>query len=207
MKDKTINQAHVDGSGNIVIQGINGATIIINPNNTDEIRKLVMDFGTKLSELPTEILSMIEKKQDVTATINAGANLYLTILTALHGNSLYNHLKFGLTITNLTKENRYFSQPFFKVSPMATLEKGVEHDTFMMIPEQGNVFPKKLEYGEPISVSYEIKSGAYPMYQTVLDKDKDGFIQAFINTTVGELYESNKLTMNSLFETLKWIKK
>jgi hypothetical protein len=207
MNERTVNQAQVDGSGNIIIQGIDGSTIIINPNNSDQIRKLVMDLGTKLSELPTEILSMIEKKQDISATINAGANIYLTILTELHQNRSYNRLKFGLTITNLTKENRYFNQPFFKVTPMATLEKGVEHDTFIMIPEEGNIFPRRLEYGEPLSVRYEIKPGAYQMYQTVVDKDKDGFIQVFTNTTVGELYESNKLTIKSLFETLNWIRK
>ena len=91
---------------------------------------------------------------------------------------------------------------------MFELEKEVEHDTFVMFPEQGNVFAKKLEYGQPFSVTYEIKPGAYQMYEGIMKKDKEGsYIQAFASTTVGELYESNKFSIKTLFEHLKWIKK
>lgn len=202
------NKATIDGKGNIVIQDVTGATITINPDNTQEIRQLIMDFGAKLGDLPADILKMIEEKQDLDSEIKNGANLYLTVLTELYQFGAGNCLKFSLTITNLTKENRYFNQPFFKVNPMFELEKGVEHDTFVMFPEQGSVFAKKLEYGEPFSVSYEIKPGAYKMYNEIFQKDKDAaYIQAFTSTTVGELYESNKYLMKTLFENLEWIKK
>lgn len=202
------NKATVDGNGNIVIQGVEGSTITINPNNTQEIRQLIMDFGSKLSELPADILKMIEQKQDLNSEIKNGANLYLTVLTELHQFGGGSRLKFSLTITNLTKENRYINQPFFKVYPMFEVKKGVEHDTFVMFPEQGNVFVKKLEYGEPFSVSYEIKSGAYTMYEQIMAKDKEGaYIQAFSTTTVGELYESNRFSIKTLFENLEWLKK
>jgi hypothetical protein len=202
------NKATIDGNGNIIIQGVEGATITINPNNTQEIRQLIMDFGSKLSDLPADILKMIEQKQDLNSEIKNGANLYLTVLTELYEFGTGNRLKFSLTITNLTKGNRYFNQPFFKVYPMFEVKTGIEHDTFVMFPEQGNVFAKKLEYGEPFSVSYEIKEGAYKMYEQIMTKDKEGaYIQAFSTTTVGELYESNKFSIKTLFENLKWIKK
>lgn len=200
------NKAHIDGTGNIIIQGVDGATIIINPDNSSELRQLIMDFGSKLTDLPTEILNMIESKQDLDSEIKTGANMYLTVLAELHEDPAYRRLKFGLTITNLTKENRYFNQPFFKVYPKFEIKEGVEHDTFVMIPENNNSFPKRLEYGEPLSVSYEIKPGAYDMYQKILDKNDGAYIQAFTNTTVGELYESNKFSIKELFEQLKWLK-
>ncbi len=202
------NNAKIDGNGNIVIQGVEGATITINPNNSQELRQLIMDFGAKLSDLPADILKMIEQKQDLNSEIKNGANLHLTVLTELHEFGGGSRLKFSLTITNLTKENRYFNQPFFKVFPMFEVKKGVEHDTFVMFPEQGNVFAKKLEYGQPFSVTYEIKPGAYQMYEGIMKKDKEGsYIQAFTSTTVGELYESNKFSIKTLFENLEWLKK
>jgi len=198
------NQAHVDGSGNIVIQGIDGATIIINPDNSDEIRKLIVDFGTKLGELPKDVLEIMEKKQDINAEIKPGANLYLSVVAEIHEYKEYRKLAFSLTITNLTKENRYFNQPFFKVNPKFTIF-GTKQDTFVMIPNP-NTFPKKLEYGEPLSVSYEIKDGAYKNYNEILVEDSEAYIQAFSNTTVGELYESNKFLISKLIKNLEWLK-
>lgn len=193
------NKAHIDGNGNIVIQGVDGATIIINPDNSKELRQLIMDFGSSLTDLPKEILKMIQEHQDVNSEVENGANLYLTVLAEMNMSG-YKRLKFGLTITNLTKENRYFSQPFFKIYPKFEFSKGFEHDTFIMFPETNNNFPKKLEYGEQVSYSYEIKDGAYDMYQSILDKDETANIQAFSNTTVGELYESNQFSIKKLFE-------
>jgi hypothetical protein len=92
------------------------------------------------------------------------------------------------------------------VFPKFKIKEGVEHDTIIMIPENDNKFPKRLEYGEPAYLNYEIKSGAYDMYQKLLDKDPEAYIQAFDNTTVGELYESNKFSIKELFKHLNWLK-
>lgn len=196
------NKTYIDGNGNIVIQGIDGATITINPDNSNEIRQLIIDFGSKLTDLPSEILKMIENKQDLNSDVKTGANLYLTVMAELYEHPGHRQLKFGLTITNLTKEIRYFNQPFFKVFPKFEIKEGVEHDTFVMIPENDNKFPKRLEYGEPTYLNYEIKQGAYDMFQKLLDKDPEAYIQAFDNTTVGELYESNKFSIQELFKHL-----
>jgi len=199
------NTAHIDGNGNIIIQGVDGATITINPQNTDELRNLIIDFGTKLNDLPKDILEMIKNNQDIKSEATKGANLYLTVMAELHTHAQHRRLKFGLTITNLTKEHRYFNQPFFKVTPKFEISEGVEHDTFVMIPENDNNFPVRLEYGQVVSYNYEIKDGAYEMYKKMLDKDEKANIQAFTNTTVGELYESNQFSIEKLFEHLNWI--
>jgi len=194
------NTAHIDGNGNIIIQDVDGAIITVNPQNTGELRNLIIDIGTKLNELPKNILELIKNNQDIKSETAKGANLYLTVMVELHAE--HQKLKFGLTITNLTKEHRYFNQPFFKVTPKIEILEGVEHDTFVMIPENDNNFPVRLEYGQVVSYNYNIKDGAYKMYKKMLDKDEKANIQAFTNTTVGELYESNQFSIEKLFEHL-----
>ncbi|GAA4514131.1 hypothetical protein GCM10023173_10480 [Sphingobacterium thermophilum] len=44
------------------------------------------------------------------------------------------------------------------------------------------------------------------MYQEILKKDDEAYLQGFVSTTVGELYESNKFYIKKLFEHLKWLK-
>lgn len=200
------NKAHIDGSGNIVIQGIDGATITINPDNSEQLQNLIIDFGEKLKDLPKDILEMIKENQDIQTETTKVANLYLTVMAELYEAPSSRKLKFGLTITNLTKKNRYFNQPFFKVDPKIEIKEGLEHDIFVMIPENDNNFPVKLEYGEPVYYNYEIKEGAYVMYKQLLEKDENATIQAFSNTTVGELYESNEFFIKKLFEHLEWLK-
>lgn len=131
--------------------------------------------------------------------------MYLYMLGDIHPQRELRKLKFGVSIVNLTKENRFFNRVFFKVSPKFTLKDGIEMDTFTMMPQQENAFPKKLEYGEPHSLTYEIKNMALKSYQEILDKDKEAYVQAFCSTTVGELYESNKITMLHLFDRLNWL--
>ena len=192
------NTAHIDENQNIVIQGMDGAEITIHPENPMELRQLVIDLGEKINELPTDVLKMIEENQDLSAEIKTGANLNLTALVA-KVNYSQSSLKFGLTITNLTKEHRYFNQPFFKVKPKFAIKEGIENDTFVMFPEQGSTFPKKLEYGEPLSVSYKLEP-VMKICQNLLMKDDKASIQGFVSTTVGELYESNAFSIKKMFE-------
>jgi len=199
------NTSHIDGTGNIIIQGITDSTITINPNNSTEVRQLIIDLGTRLSELPKNVLEMLNEKQDINSEIKTGANIQFSLLADIYPDKELRKLKFGVSIVSLTKENRFFNRIFFKVSPKFTFKDGVEMDTFTMEPQQQNAFPKKLEYGEPHSLSYEIKDGAFKSYEEILGKDENAYIQAFCNTTVGELYESNKVLISHIFERLKWL--
>jgi hypothetical protein len=198
------NKAQIDGNGNIVIQNVDGSTIIVNPDNTDELKKLIINLGNELSNLPQNVLQMINDKQDINKPIENGANVYLTVLmqTTGYGNSYT--FRFGVTVTNLTNAIRYFNQPFFKVNPPFELKGGIRHDTFMMIDDFNDTnFPVRLEYGQPISASYPIKEGIIENYKQILSEDEDAYVQCFVNTTVGELFESNKYKVSELLRSLE----
>jgi len=192
------NTAYINDKKEIVFQGVDGAVMAIDPENAIALRKLVINLGVKINELPTEVLAVIEEHQDIPSEVETGANVYLTAL-AEKVNYSQTALKFGLTITNLIKEHRYFNQPFFKVKPKFEIKDGVENDTFVMFPEQGNTFPKKLEYGEPLSVTYKLEP-VMKICQSLLKKDSKAFIQGYVSTTVGELYASNTFPIKKLFE-------
>lgn len=202
------NDAHIDGDGNIVVQGVNNSKIVINVANKEEIRLFLIKYQRLLEELPLNILETLKNhlKSEMQLEIKIGTDLQFNLLGDIHPNREFRKMKFGVTIINLTKENRYYNNVFFKVNPKFIFEKNVEMDTFTMMPQQQNVFPKKLEYGEPCTVTYEIKDGAYKSYEDVLKKDENAYVQAFCSTTVGELYESNKILIRQLFERLNWLK-
>ena len=70
-----------------------------------------------------------------------------------------------------------------------------------------DIFPCRLEYGQPISVSYPIAPEVMPHYEQMLTKDQDAYIQFFVSTTVGELYESNQYKISKLLEGQKYFQK
>lgn len=197
------NNVHIDGNGNIVIQEADGAIITINPDNSAEVRQLIINLGNQISKLPQEVLEMINEKQDLDSPIKKGANVYLTVLVEAAPYRVRG-FRFGITVTNLTEGYRYFNQPTFKVKPPFQIKEGFEHDSFVMITDQNDPFPCRLEYGQPVSVSYPIKPGVIPMYEAILAKDKDAYLQCFISTTVGELFESEPYKVSRLLADLEF---
>lgn len=205
---KTINSAEIDGSGNIVIQNADSSTITINKDNPQEIRKFLIDFQNKLSELPKQILELMELQNPNTVQ-TIGANIYLG-LNILFDTSSYQQagpisgIAFGVTITNLTKENRFFNTPFFKLS--VPYEEDI--DTFAMTNIVGPqiVFPKKLEYGEVASQVYLISASSKEIYEKALAKDPKATIQVIASTTIGEVYKSNEYSIVRLLENFKYAK-
>lgn len=186
------NDATIDGDGNIVIQNVSGSTITINPNNSDELQSFLIDFSKKLSELPLEITKIIEEKsKGMDKEFEKGANLYLTILGEFSDMKGVG-VSFGTTITNLTREIRYFNQPYFKVFPKFKLDKGIEHDTFFMKQRDHSQvqYPYRLEFGQTVDSGYPIIQGGYEMF--LENMSDEAYIQAFVTTTVGEIYSSRK---------------
>jgi len=197
-----INKAEIDGNGNIVIQDADKSEITINSNNTAELKKFLIDFQTKLNEMPKEIIDLMESKDLNKVTPENGANIYLS-LNFLVQPSTINGIAFGVTITNLTKENRFFNSPFFKFS---TPFEG-NADTFKMVEVLNNiVFPKKLEYGEVVTELYPIRPQSKEIYDKLLEKDKDATIEAIVTTTVGEIYSSDEYKISDLLENWKYVK-
>jgi len=196
------NSANPIGSGNVIIQEANGSTISVNLDNGEELKELIHKVGSDLRDIPQKFLRLMEGMPSKAEVSEGEAKIYLTVLVATSGYSLANsQLKFSITITNLHKEHRYFVNSYFVVSPGFTLEGGtVEHDTFSMVPEQSNIYPKRLEYGEPISITFAIKPEGFYMYEELLQKEGNAYMKAYSVTSLGEVYESNALEIKKLVE-------
>lgn len=189
------NNAHIDGSGNIVIQDANNTTITINTSNKEEIRKFLIDFQQKLDKLPLDILNILMKNNVLDTELNIGANIYFSIYH-LMSTTGEKGVSLGVTITNLSKEIRYFNQPYFKVSPAFKLEKGLEHDTFMMPLNEKITFPVRLEYGQVLNITYPIAPSQFSLFKN--NAPEHGYMEVFCGTTVGELYNSNKQMLQKI---------
>lgn len=199
-----INKAEIDGNGNVVIQDADKSEIIINMNNPEEIRKFFIDFQAKISEIPMKIIELMESKNSNEVVLETGANIYLALnFNIAPGISAVSGISFGVTITNLTKENRYFNSPFFKLS----IPFDGNADTFKMMETLNNIqFPKKLEYGEVVSEFYPIRLKAKEIYDKVITKDPNATIQVVVTTTVGEIYRSNEYKISDLMEQYHYAK-
>lgn len=198
-----INKAEIDGNGNILIQDADNSEITINVNSPEEIRNFFIDFQDKLSEIPKQILELMESKNSNEIEIDKGANVYLSLnlLFDTGGFSGISGISFGVTITNLTKENRFFNAPFFKLS--VPFEGNV--DTFVMTDIMNNVvFPKKLEYGEVVTENYQIRPQSKEIYDKVIAQDENATIQIIVSTTIGEIYKSNEYKVSKLLENYNY---
>lgn len=187
------NDAQITGDGNLLIQGVHGSTITVNLNDSEEIRTFLINFSNEIKTLPTDILNAIKEHQNLENAPVVGANLYFTLMIQARMEPPHRaEAKFGLTVTNLTKEIRYFSRPYFKTDPRLQMEiPGAEdRDAFVMFDRERKDFPVRLEYGEVFSLTYEIQPAVIPFFQQIA---QDGaYMQAFVSTTLGELYSSNE---------------
>lgn len=199
------NKAEIDGNGNIVIQNSDNSIITINPDNTQELRQFLIDFQTSIANLPQKIIEMIESKNTNSVDVTKGANVYLGLnfLVNTGYSSGVSGIAFNVSITNLTKENRYFNQPFFKTSK--PIEGEV--DTFVMLEKMHNInFPYRLEYGQVVNEAYMIKQGTREMFEKVIAQDKDAYLQVVVSTTIGEIYTSNEYKIVTLLDNFNYAK-
>ena len=199
-----INRAEIDGDGNIVIQDANNSEITINMSNPEEIRNFLIDFQARLYEIPKKIIDLMESKNSNEVEITKGANVYLSVnfLIGIGGDGI-SGISFGVTITNLTKENRFFNAPFFKLS---TPFDG-NADTFAMTDTMNKiVFPKKLEYGEVVTENYQIRPQSREIFEKVIAKDENATLQVITSTTIGEIYNSNEYKVSILLHNYKYVR-
>jgi len=195
------NKASIDGNGNILIQGNDNSDITINVDKPEEIRQFIIDFQNQLNQLPYKILELMESKNPNDVEIEKGANIYFALNVGISttGGGIEG-ISFGVTITNLTKENRFFQAPIFKLS---TEFNG--NDTFALMDRTHNVnFPKKLEYGEVVTEVYPLRSGSKLVFEEVYKNDPDSTLKVIVNTTVGEIYHSNEYKIKRIIEHFKY---
>ncbi|GAB3573879.1 hypothetical protein GCM10027578_35610 [Spirosoma luteolum] len=187
------NESQITGDNNLVFQDVNDSTITINLNDPQEVRTLLINFQEELKKLPISILDHIKESQNLEAPPTVGANLYFTLLAAIGETvmgGITRNAMFSLTVTNLTKEHRYFNQPYFQTNPKLPIPGSEGADSFIMINRENQPFPVRLEYGQPFTITFEIKPQALEFYRQIASEG--AYIQAFITTTVGEIYSSNQ---------------
>ncbi|MFZ7133326.1 MAG: hypothetical protein ACOWWR_13320 [Eubacteriales bacterium] len=203
MSDFKINTAKFDTDGNIVIQDITDSEITIDLGNSEEVMKFLSGLSDKLNELPTLILEAMSNVEIPEKNFK-GLNVYLTTLATVMDNGVVTGLSFGVSITNLNKDIRYVNVPYFKVNPKFKLEEGLEHDTFQFVSNSNAQFPIRLEFGQVTQLEYVINGHQEQLFRN--NNSEGTTIQAFVSTTVGELYSSDKFSINKLVSTFDSIR-
>ena len=147
----------------------------------------------------------INSAENLETEIKEEASIYLTVIAAIPDFGS-NAVLWGVTITNLSKEQRYFNQPYFKVSPKFELEAGLEDDTFMMFSQERVQFPVRLEYGQTLNLTFEVNPNQFALFEKNSTK-KDAILTAYCTTTVGGLYNSNDYRLDKFVKDYEAIKK
>lgn len=196
---KEVVSAQVTGDGNIVIQNSDNTAITIDTKDIVELRKQISNIQEQLNTLNPEILLVMQEIVKDAGTSNlpdVDANIYFSI--DLITNGMSRGMGFSITITNLTKEHRYFTQPSFNLNHPY---KGA--DSFVLTTPLGDTssFPVRLEYGQPITVRFIIGQGQLSFFSEVLNQDENAAIAVVSNTTVGEIYRSNEHTLKHILES------
>lgn len=200
MLDKNeVVSAQVTGDGNIVIQNSDNTTITIDTKNIVELRKQISNLQEQLNTFNPEILQMMQQKVKDAGTVNLpeiDANIYFGIGIFLDG--MTRRIGFSITITNLTKEHRYFSQPSFNLSHPF---KGADSFVLTTTIDEGIKFPFRLEYGQPVTVHYPLDQPQIAFLQEVLSQNEDVSLAVVSSTTVGEIYRSNEHPIKHIIES------
>lgn len=199
LNKKEIVSAHITGDGNIVVQNSDNTTITIDTKNIVELRKQISNLQEKLNLFNPEILQVMQQKvkdAGIEELPVIDANIYFGIGIFMDG--INRSLGFSITITNLTKEHRYFSQPSFNLSRSY---KGA--DSFILTTLIGKQidFPIRLEYGQPVTVHYTIGEGQISFLREILSLNEDASIAVVSTTTVGEIYRSNEHTIKHIISS------
>lgn len=200
MLDKEeIISAQITGDGNIVIQNSDNTTITIDTKNIVELRKQISNLQEQLNKINPEILQVMQQKINDAGIDNlpvVDANIYFGIGIFMDGIS--RRMGFSITITNLTKEHRYFSQPSFNLSHRY---KGA--NSFILTTSIGKEFefPVRLEYGQPVTVHYTIGEAQVSFLREMLSQNEDASIAVVSSTTVGEIYRSNEHTIKHILSS------
>lgn len=138
----------------------------------------------------------MESKNPNEAELKYGANIYFALNIGITGIGEIAGISFGVTITNLTKENRYFNSPVFKLSSEFN-----GTDTFELMGRTHNIlFPKKLEYGEVVTEDYPLIQNSKQVFEEVLKKDSEATLKVIVNTTIGEIYHSNQYKVSRILK-------
>ena len=104
-------------------------------------------------------------------------------------------LQIRVTVTNSSKEHRYFQEPFFKMS--RPFEGNADAFSILTVVDTNN-YPVKLEYGQQFTASYRVDSKIAKVFMRLLSEDPSLSIKAVVNTTLGEVIESESFALERM---------
>jgi len=142
----------------------------------------------KLEKEPTVPLQ--EQEQEDKETVYLGVKILANTF-----NYNYQGLGLGVSFTNTNKEHRYINEPYFELSHAI---EGIGTRTFYLMEKLAHIeFPIKLEYGQSFNATYLLKTGTIDFWKKL---PKDATVQAFVTSSVGEKFKSNKQDMEKIIE-------
>ena len=170
-------------------------------------------YQTKLNDVINSILndssSSCIQMFEISKTENHNiASLYLglsvlfeTIMNQPTG--VVNGVAFTVTLTNKSKEVRYYNEPYFKSSVSFD---GMDSFKLLnkMMPEPS--FPIRLELGQVVTQAYVLTFQHAQLFKQWLSKDANASITAVVETTLGESIESEPYRLSALQENFKYFK-
>ena len=104
-------------------------------------------------------------------------------------------LQIRVTVTNSSKEHRYFQEPFFKMS--RPFEGNADAFSILTVVDTNN-YPVKLEYGQQFTASYRVDFKIAKVFMRLLSEDPSLSIKAVVNTTLGEVIESESFALERM---------
>lgn len=104
-------------------------------------------------------------------------------------------LQIRVTVTNTSKEHRYFHEPYFKMS--RPFEGNADAFSMLTVMDTNN-YPIKLEYGQQFTASYRVDSKIAAVFLRLLSEDPSLTIKAVVNTTLGEVIESEAFSLERM---------
>ncbi len=169
------------------IDGLRGSLgfIDLRRYKPEEFGKIILKKLGQESNAPE-----IQKLDVKVANVYLSQNILVSEFKGVFGASI------GVAITNLQKEARYFSEPYFEISH--EFVEGV--NTFFLTDRSTPVnFPVKLEWGEPLRVDYNLKKAGINNWKEL---PEDTTLKAIVHTTVGEKIISNEVKIKELTQHL-----
>lgn len=186
-----------------ILQGRNGDDL----TNDEEYKdKLQIIADSILNEKPLPKIFSKETKPVATAKV---AEVYFTqdlLLPTYYGNvsGEIEGISFSVTVTNHSKEGRYYYEPSFKLS--VPIEGDADAFRMLNVISTPLNYPVKLEYGQQFRVSYKLMAVNMGMFSRLLKKDINATIHAYIYTTLNEVIESNSIPLTKVVENSKYVR-
>lgn len=150
-----------------------------------------------LQKLKKKVITPVtEKEHSDKGRIHLSINNLLGEYNGIFG------IAIGVNITNTNREHRYFNEPTFKLTNPIEEFGNALYFTEQIMPVD---FPNKLEFGQVVSVNYNIKLRALRDIWEKLPPDTQ--LYAVVTTTLGEKYKSNMIEVSDLVNALRRLDK